>query len=294
MSKCRLDATRASLVGVAVVAVVLVATMSPATATWSIVAVDPETGDVGVAIASCVPAVLLGDLDQPLEPVVIVPGVGAGVSQALLNSQAPSEIRRQLEATVPPSAIVEALMDSAFDDQSSQRQHAVVAVSGDSAAATGDANVAGALDAQGRSVSAQGNILVSPAVVYDAVGAFETTSGHLAERLVAALVAGGDAGGDSRCADQTALFAQVVVAEPDDAADAPSVLLTVAVVEGDGQNPVTVLADAFAEGRRQYAVGPSVLRTYGLLALAGLGLLVVIVVGVVLGIRQRRAGSSRS
>jgi hypothetical protein len=65
-------------------------------------------------------------------------------------------------------------------------------------------------------VAAQGNILVSDAVVDDAIAAFEAAEGELADRLLAGLLAGADAGGDSRCGDQTATAAALLVARPAD------------------------------------------------------------------------------
>lgn len=65
-------------------------------------------------------------------------------------------------------------------------------------------------------VAAQGNILVSGAVVDDAIAAFEAAEGELADRLLAGLLAGADAGGDSRCGDQTATAAALLVARPAD------------------------------------------------------------------------------
>jgi uncharacterized Ntn-hydrolase superfamily protein len=260
---------------------------APAGATWSIVGVDPETDEVGVAIASCVPGILLGPLDEPLEPVALVPGVGAGVSQAALNGEAPPEIRRLISAGMDADGIVSSLTAASFDDRSQDRQHAVVLLDGDAAGFTGTSNQAVALHRRGTFVQAQGNILVSEAVVEDAIAAFEVTEGDLTSRLVAALQAGADAGGDARCGEQTALFAHVAVAGPQDDAAAPGVLLSVSVVEGEGANPVDLLSVAYAAGERRWVSGPTFLEAYGP-ALAVVGLGVIAIVGVGLGIRHRR------
>ncbi len=280
----------AGLTLVSVLAVVLLG-LAPASATWSIVGVDPDTGEVGVAIASCVPGVLLGDLDQPLEPVVLVPGVGAGVSQAALNSDAPPEMRRLIAAGEGADSIVSAITAPEFDNRSEERQHALVLLDGDGAGFTGLANQSVALDRPASLGWAQGNILVSEAVIDDSVSAFETTEGDLASKLVAALQAGGDAGGDSRCGEQTALFAHVVVADREDPADAPSVLLSVSVVEGDGQNPVALLSEAFEAGERNWVSGPTFIEEFGP-SLAVLGLGVILLVGLVIAVRSRRRASA--
>ncbi len=242
------------LAGGAVVALVtLLLAASPAAATWSIVATDPDTGEVGAAIASCVPAEVLGALDRPLVPIVLTPGTSAAVTQAQLNLDAPARIVELAETGATPAEIVTGLTDPDFDDLAPLRQHAVAATSGEAAAHTGGETNPEALDAQGVGVSVQGNLLADAAVVGDALARYEqdrAAGRSLADALVAALEAGSSAGGDRRCDEQTALFAQVVVAAPDDDASVPSTLITAVVAEGDGQNPVALLATAYSNGER--------------------------------------------
>jgi uncharacterized Ntn-hydrolase superfamily protein len=231
----------------------VLAVASPAGATWSIVATDPDTGEVGAAIASCVPGEALGGLDRPLVPIVLTPGTSAAVTQAQLNLDAPARIIELTAAGATPAEIIEGLTDGDFDDLAPLRQHAVAATTGEVAAFTGTETNAEALDAQGPAVSVQGNLLAGASVVEDSLTGFEATRSageSLADALVAGLAAGSAAGGDRRCEAQTALFAQVVVAEPGDDAAAPSTLLTVVVDEGDGQNPVELLVTAYDDGRR--------------------------------------------
>ncbi len=246
-----------AVVGGALLGIVLVtslaATSRPAAATWSLVAVDQATNEVGVAIASCVPADVLGDPERPLVPVVLRPGLGAAVTQGQLNLEAPDRLVVLTDAGVAPAGIIDDLTTADFDELAHLRQHAVASLSGEVAAFTGDQNGETALDAQGAGVSVQGNLLVSESVVADALDAY--LSGRraglpLAQGLVDGLVAGAEAGGDRRCDDQGALFAQVAVAGPNDDPAEPAILLTVVVDPGDGQDPVVLLADAFAEGRR--------------------------------------------
>lgn len=240
---------RAVLLGMVMVLV----SVLPADATWSIVATDPATGRVGVAIASCVPASVLGEVSEPLFPVVLIPGTAAGVSQAQLNVDAPERIRELVDAGETPSDIVADLASADFDEQAELRQHALVNIDGEVAAFTGSENNSEALDRQGPSVSVQGNLLVSPAVVDDALSSFldsMQTDADLARALVAGLVAGSEAGGDRRCPESTALFAHLAVAEPGDAPEAPTVLFTVVVAEGSDQNPVVVLTERLATGER--------------------------------------------
>ncbi|MEM9132545.1 MAG: DUF1028 domain-containing protein [Actinomycetota bacterium] len=245
---------RRSSTAIAVCVAVLLGLAGPADATWSIVAVDPESGEVGAAIASCVDGAILGEPTQTLVPVVLVPAVGAGVSQGQLDAGAPRRIGDLLNLGTEPEAIVVALTDLEADPLAEVRQHAVVTLDGPEVAAhTGTELNPAALDRQGETVSVQGNLLVDDAVVDDTQAAFEAARDEgapLAGALVAALQAGADAGGDLRCEDQTALFAQVAVAGDGDDPVRPSILLTVLVADGDGTNPVDELSAAWAEGRR--------------------------------------------
>ncbi len=247
----RLARTTAAL---AVAVAVVAGLAGPAHATWSIVAVDPETGEVGAAIASCVDGAILGTPTQTLVPVVLVPTVGAGVSQGQLDATAPRRIGELLDTGAAPDEVVVALTDLETDPLAEVRQHAVVTLAElEVAAHTGSELNAAALDAQGEGVSVQGNLLVDDAVVDDTLAAFtaaRTDGAPLSTALVAALQAGADAGGDLRCEDQTALFAQVAVAADGDDPVEPSILLTVLVAAGDGTNPVDELSAAWAEGQR--------------------------------------------
>lgn len=244
---------RRTLVGLLAIGFVLAVVASPAAATWSIVATDPDGGEVGVAIASCVPGDVLGDPEGPLVPVVIQPAVGAAVTQGQLNLDAPERIRQLTRAGSSPTAIIEGLVTEDFDEVAEVRQHAVVSLQEGPAAFTGAETTDAALDAQGRNVSVQGNLLVADTVVTDSLTRFEaeTEAGAaLAGALAAALLAGAEAGGDRRCGDQGALFAQVVVAGPTDTAAEPTVLVTVLVDPDSGDDPVVELVAALERGER--------------------------------------------
>jgi len=255
---------------------------SPAAATWSIVAVDGETNEVGVAIASCVPKEALGDLSTPLDPVVLLPGSAAAVTQAQLNLEAPPRIRELAAAQATPEEIIADISSAEFDEVAAVRQHAMVALAGGIAAFTGADNEDNALDAQGDGVSVQGNTLADRTVVESALARFEqerSDGTNLASSLVEALLAGSVEGGDRRCDEQTALFAQIVVATASDDAEAPSTLLTVTVDQDDGQNPVQLLADAYRDDQRGVIEAGTGTGNGG----GGSGLLDVVAVLVVVG-----------
>ena len=239
-------------IGGAAVALAVLLWPAAAGATWSIVAVDDETLEVGVAIASCVPADILGSPGEPLAPVVLMPGEGAAVTQGQLNLAAPARIRELVAAGAAPADIIDDLTGPEFDEVADLRQHALVTLTGEGAAYTGDGTSPEALDQQRPDVSVQGNLLADRAVVGDAADRFEAereAGADLATALARALAAGSEAGGDRRCPDTTALFAQVAVAGPDDDPLAPSRLVTVTIAEGDADNPVILLAEAVDGGR---------------------------------------------
>ncbi len=262
------------------VAVLLLITALPAGATWSIVGVDPETGQVGVAVASCVPLDLL-DRTGGFDLIALAPGKGAGISQALYIPAARDEIERLLIEGEDPDAILAAVTNTNFDGAPADRQHGVAAMDGSAAGYTGSENSLVALDRQETNVSVQGNILVSEDVVNDAIDAFVLDGNRsLAERLVAALEAGSTAGGDARCGDQTALFAHVSVIDRDGSRSAPNVVdLTASAKRGDGQNPVTELASMYRSSVQTEARASS---SGGRLVIIGLAIGLAAAVAIVL------------
>ena len=261
------------MAGLATVCLTVVLIAGPAAATWSIVGVDPETGEVGVAIASCVPISQLGDLEEPLFLVALVPEVGAGVTQAQVNPSAPDRMETLLGVGKTAQEVIADVSSEEFDAQFEVRQHGVVTLAGDAAGFTGPLTDNFTGDRQGALVAVQGNLLANGDVLDASLAAYEASSGQpLADRLVAALAAGSRAGGDGRC-DETAFFAHVVVSEPTDPRNEPSVLLTYGSME-PGDNPVLALEQAFLGGARQDVVVPestgfgSVVAWIGLLACA--------------------------
>ncbi|MCU0611901.1 MAG: DUF1028 domain-containing protein [Candidatus Eisenbacteria bacterium] len=158
-------------------------------ATFSIVAFDSVTGDLGVAVQSKFFAV--GS---------VVPwaraGVGAVASQAFGNpTYGPLGLDLLSQGTEVHEAIRRLLAD---DPQREQRQLGIVDAAGYSAAFTGSECLPWAGHFVGRHFSVQGNILVSGTTVEAMAHAFQGTDDMLGERLMRALEAGQEAGGDSR------------------------------------------------------------------------------------------------
>jgi uncharacterized Ntn-hydrolase superfamily protein len=158
--------------------------------TFSIVAVDRDSGALGGAVASRFFAV--GALIPAIEP-----GVGAVASQALANGAYPSLAFPRLRDGAAPDEVVAAL--TAADEGRSDRQLGIVDGSGAAAAYTGAACMEAATHRTGPGYAIQGNLLASESVIERMEEAFlGSGSLPLAERLLAALLAGDDAGGDRR------------------------------------------------------------------------------------------------
>jgi len=130
--------------------------------------------------------------------------VGAIATQAYANLHYRTQGLTLLRTGVSAADVVAGL--TAADPQRAERQLGVVAATGDGATFTGDACHAWAGGVAGDGYAIQGNILVGPQVVEAMEAAWRAAGGPLAERLVAALKAGDDAGGDRRGRQSAALL----------------------------------------------------------------------------------------
>jgi uncharacterized Ntn-hydrolase superfamily protein len=183
--------------------------LNVSTSTFSIAGFDPQTGDLGVAVQSKFPNVR-----------AVVPwaeaGVGAVATQALANaSYGPKGLALMKNGATAEEALKILIENDSLRDQ---RQAGVVDAKGNSATWTGkntfdwaggDAggNWAGRGEIiKGRFFTAQGNILVGKETIEAMAKTFQETEGSLADKLVAALVAGGKAGGDRRGEQSAALL----------------------------------------------------------------------------------------
>jgi uncharacterized Ntn-hydrolase superfamily protein len=175
--------------------------------TYSIVAVDHATGEIGCAVQSRYFAV------GAVVPWVKA-GVGAVATQAAGVAAFGPRILDLLERErLPPNEAIESVL--AGDEQRSTRQLGVVRADGAVAAYTGTGCNAWAGHRTGVGFAVQGNVLVGEKVVDEMGRAFAGSEGSLAERLVASLAAGQAAGGDARGQQAAA----VVVERPGAAAE---------------------------------------------------------------------------
>ena len=161
----------------------------PVPSTFSIVAADPVTGELGVAVQS-----------KFLSVGAVVPFVnaaaGAVATQAYVNTTYGPKGLALLARGEAPADVVAAL--TADDDAREDRQVGIVARDGRSATFTGARCIDAATGIAGEGFAAQGNCLAGRSVVEAIVTAFLGARGHLADRLIAALRAGQAEGGDKR------------------------------------------------------------------------------------------------
>ncbi|WP_412061496.1 DUF1028 domain-containing protein [Rubrivirga sp. IMCC45206] len=182
----------------------------PLVSTFSIVAVDTTTGEIGVAVQSKFPNVRF------MVPTVVA-GVGAVATQSFARlAYGPEGIALMRQGATAQEALRVSMRN---DPDTGARQVGMVDARGNAATFTGadafawrggrvggsDAVAAPGVVAVGHGYAAQGNILVSQATVDAIAETFEASTGTLALRLTEALLAGGRAGGDKRGEQSAAL-----------------------------------------------------------------------------------------
>jgi len=168
-----------------------------APSTFSIVACDLDRREWGVAVAS-----------RFLAVGAVVPyaraEVGAVATQAFANTTFGPQGLGHLEQGASAEEALTRLLER--DPEREHRQVGVVDAVGRTATFTGRECMAWAGGRTGTSYACQGNILAGPQVVEQMALAFETSEGELADRLLAALLAGEEVGGDRRGKQSAALL----------------------------------------------------------------------------------------
>ena len=161
----------------------------PHPATFSIVARDPKTKDLGVAVESKFVAV--GSVVPWAQS-----GVGAVATQSYANPAYAPKALALMRRGIAPKDVVKRLVEK--DKDAAQRQVGLVDTRGRAAAFTGKECFNWAGHVVGKGYAIQGNILAGEDVIKSMARAYESTDGDLPVRLLAALSAGQRAGGDRR------------------------------------------------------------------------------------------------
>ena len=221
--------------------------------TFSIVAADSTSREVGSAGASCVDlfsagisdASFLGDL---------LPDTGAINTQAFYLAANQNNARTRMRAGDTPGQIITWLASNDVNDDPAIRQYGIAGFIDSDATSAGYTGVntndyknhiTGSIN--GISYSIQGNILLNAEILESMETSFRNAQGDLACRLMAALQGARFVGADSRCAGNgtSSLFAFIKVAQPDDAYGNPSMKINVRTHQGAGIEPIDSLQNLF-------------------------------------------------
>lgn len=169
----------------------------PPVSTFSIAAADPESGEVGIAVAS-----------RFFSVGSVVPygkgGIGVVATQANADVSFGPRGLELLQRGATPDEIVTILLRD--EPETNGRQFGIVSAAGLSSTYTGPGCLPWAGGRSGPNYAVQGNILAGEDVVVAMEKAFLESSGTLADRMYAALIAGDAAGGDSRGKQSAALI----------------------------------------------------------------------------------------
>ena len=218
--------------------------------TFSIVAVDSITGEVGSAGASCVdlssfPGYATDFLGE------LFPGVGAINTQSYYDGTNQANARIRMNAGDTPNQIINWLVANDVNSDPSIRQYGIVKLVGGSpqtAAYTGASCMDYKNHITGNNYSIQGNILIGQQILDSMESRFNSETGDLACKLMAALQGAKVVGADTRCTSNgtSSLFAFVKVSKPVDIFGSPSFVVSVKTNSNAGIEPIDSLQALFS------------------------------------------------
>jgi uncharacterized Ntn-hydrolase superfamily protein len=182
--------------------------------TFSICAVDPSTGQVGSAGASCIPgSKIISDVH---------PGIGVVHTQAYYLASNKTYAKELMDAGYSPQEIIDSLLANDAGADPTLRQYGIVDLvdGGRSAAYTGENTDDYKNHITGPTYSIQGNILLGQQILDSMEARFLNTEGTLACKLMAALQGANVPGADTRCLDDglssLSAFIRVALSTDDD------------------------------------------------------------------------------
>jgi uncharacterized Ntn-hydrolase superfamily protein len=212
--------------------------------TFSIVAIDTLTGEIGSAGASCLDARAITGGAAVISD--LLPGVGAVHTQSYYVPANQQAAQRYLKAGLAAQALLDSMQQDDAESDPSHRQYGAVTIDSSgrvqTAAFTGDSCMAWHGHLTGGTYAIQGNILLGPQVLDSMEARFLRTEGSLARRLMAAMQGANIPGADSRCLEEgvSSQSAFLRVARPTDSALDIHLELIVDRTE-EGVEPIDVL-----------------------------------------------------
>ena len=217
--------------------------------TFSIVAIDSITGEVGSAGASCVDMFTTG---IPTNDFLgqLIPDVGAINTQAYYMPANQTNATNRMNMGDSPSQIIDWLVINDTQSSPEFRQYGIVAMingSPQAAAYTGTSTDNYKNHIIGNNYAIQGNILLGQQVLDSMEARFMNESGDLTCKLMAALQGANMPGADTRCSlnGTSSLFAFIKVAQPTDVFGSPSFNISVRTTDNSNIEPIDSLQIMF-------------------------------------------------
>ena len=221
--------------------------------TFSIVALDSASRQVGAAGASCLDLDFAGIAD-PAFLSDLLPDTGAVNTQSYFIQANQDNARARMRAGDSPAQIISWLVANDAINNPEFKQYGIVGFQGlqaSSASHSGNTcidyknHVNGSI--QGMYYAIQGNILKGQEILDSMEARFRNTPGNLACRIMAAMQGANVPGADTRCLNNntSSLFAFLQVANPGDSYGQPSLKLTVKTSAGSGVEPIDSLQQLF-------------------------------------------------
>ena len=202
---------------------------APASGTWSIVAMDRNTGRVVISSATCAAQ---GPDQLKLLQAIVIPGIGVAAAQAGVDRTQANHrlIFEEMQKRTHPEQIIRMLES---DPNIESRQFGIVDMLGRSAGRTGESNRDVALNMSGETEegiiwSVQGNIIATTEALTEAARIMQESDLEMIERVMVAMEKADELGGDARCTceteplpgaqctGKTAHVAYILAADPED------------------------------------------------------------------------------
>ncbi len=222
--------------------------------TFSIIGIDSITGEIGSAGASCI-----GNAHPDSGAIIIstiIPGKGAIHTQAFYNPGNQKNAKQKMLVGLSPTEIIAWLRKHDCDNRIEQRQYGIADIDKKGkirvAAFTGFSCNPYKNHITGKNYCIQGNILAGKFVLDSMEHAFNRTTGSLADKLMAAMLAAKIPGADTRCLKEgiSSMSAFIRVAKPTDKED--NYFLDLNVNNRPyGQDPIDILAEKYKNRKQQ-------------------------------------------
>ncbi|MEO0898201.1 MAG: DUF1028 domain-containing protein [Bacteroidota bacterium] len=217
--------------------------------TFSIVALDTLTGEVGAAGASCVDLFAF-NIPDPDFLAELFPGQGAIASQAFYIPANQQGARVRMNTGDTPEQIIQWLITNDIENNPAIRQYGIVGYANNepqAAAYTGLQTDDFKGQIVGRNYAIQGNILSGREVLDSMEARFLRAEGDLSCKLMAAMQGANRVGADARCSpfNTSSLFAFLKVAQPTDMFESPSFSISLRTRSNDFIEPIDSLQSLF-------------------------------------------------